>query len=206
MWEDDMAAKSATKKHAKILPIGSGDALAVAAELDNRSDTGAGRIDLKTLADPDAVRELVGGLSDVPAIDDESGEPAAEFGEAFGSTARAVESVGMVQTVAHSGAQPANASARELPAFDLQALRERIAACRDQDTLDALVDEARGQPPEVASLISADYERRSAELANPTPAGGASPQAAAASAASSARTSVPAARRGGSTPVQGTIE
>lgn len=55
MWDDDMSAKSAIKKHSKMLPLGM--ALSVASELDNQSE--AGVLDLSAMADPDAARALV---------------------------------------------------------------------------------------------------------------------------------------------------
>ncbi|HET8744629.1 MAG TPA: recombinase RecT [Ramlibacter sp.] len=78
MWADDMAAKSAIKKHAKQLPISSSDALMAAAELDSRSDVAA--LDLKTLVDPDAVRAVVGGEMDPPALEHNPSETL-ELGE-----------------------------------------------------------------------------------------------------------------------------
>lgn len=55
MWEDDMAAKSAIKKHSKLLPLGM--ALSVAAELDSQAE--AGVLDLSAMADPDRAMSLV---------------------------------------------------------------------------------------------------------------------------------------------------
>lgn len=55
MWEDDMASKSAIKKHAKMLPLGM--ALSVAAELDSQSD--AGVLDLSAMADPDMAGAMI---------------------------------------------------------------------------------------------------------------------------------------------------
>ena len=56
MWEDDMAIKSAIKKHAKLLPMGNA-ALSLAVELDSQSD--AGVIDLAAVSDPDAALAMV---------------------------------------------------------------------------------------------------------------------------------------------------
>lgn len=69
MWEDDMAAKSAIKKHAKQLPIAAGEAISAAAALDDDSRT----IDMAAMADPDVVRSVVqDGYSppEVPEQDD----------------------------------------------------------------------------------------------------------------------------------------
>ncbi|WP_405124306.1 recombinase RecT [Pseudomonas alloputida] len=56
MWEDDMAIKSAIKKHAKLLPMGNA-ALSLAVELDSQSD--AGVIDLAAVSDADAALAMV---------------------------------------------------------------------------------------------------------------------------------------------------
>lgn len=56
MWEDDMASKSATKKHAKQLPLSQGDAMSVAAQLDG--DDGR-TIDMASMTDPDRVRAVM---------------------------------------------------------------------------------------------------------------------------------------------------
>lgn len=71
-WEDDMAAKSATKKHAKQLPISSSDLLIAASEVDNAGEMG--KLDLKTLADPDAVRAVIGGEMDAPVLENNPSE------------------------------------------------------------------------------------------------------------------------------------
>lgn len=55
MWEDDMAAKSAIKKHAKQLPLAAGEAISAAAALDDEGRT----IDLAAMADPDVARGVV---------------------------------------------------------------------------------------------------------------------------------------------------
>ncbi len=56
-WEDDMAAKSAIKKHAKQLPLMPGDAMALAVMLDTDGD---GRIiDMAAMANPDVTRSLI---------------------------------------------------------------------------------------------------------------------------------------------------
>lgn len=74
MWEDDMATKSAIKKHAKLLPIAAGDALVAAAEIDNRADVAVNTIDMRAMADPDAVRSVIGEGMAVPAIEHQTAE------------------------------------------------------------------------------------------------------------------------------------
>jgi len=71
LWEDDMAAKSAIKKHRKKLPLGAGDALAAACEIDDQSETG--KIDLSMMSDPDAVRATI-ETGHVYTLDNETGE------------------------------------------------------------------------------------------------------------------------------------
>lgn len=96
MWEDDMATKSAIKKHAKALPIAASDSFAVAASIDDQGDVGT--LDLQAMADPDRARSAVTDASEVPAIENNASEPLVS-GEAFGGTARQAE------TVARGGAQ-----------------------------------------------------------------------------------------------------
>lgn len=67
LWEDDMATKSAIKKIAKHLPIASSDLLMAAGAIDSSSDIG--RLDLKTMVDPDAVRAVMNGEGDVPQLE-----------------------------------------------------------------------------------------------------------------------------------------
>ena len=85
MWADDMAAKSAIKKHAKMLPIASNDALAVAAEIDARGEAGA--LDLRSMTSVEQVREVIDEGGDPPALEDHSEEQAASR-EGFGTTQR----------------------------------------------------------------------------------------------------------------------
>jgi recombination protein RecT len=67
MWADDMASKSALKKHAKQLPVASSDLLLAAADVDDRSD--AGILDLGSMTDPDTVRAVVNEGMDPPALE-----------------------------------------------------------------------------------------------------------------------------------------
>lgn len=85
MWADDMAAKSAIKKHAKMLPIASNDVLAVAAEIDARGEAGA--LDLRSMTSVEQVREVIDEGGDPPALEDHSEEQAASR-EGFGTTQR----------------------------------------------------------------------------------------------------------------------
>lgn len=71
MWEDDMAAKSAIKKHAKQLPLTPGDAMSAATQLDDDANT----IDMAAMADPDVARGVVQEGYDAPEREHEA-EPA----------------------------------------------------------------------------------------------------------------------------------
>lgn len=71
LWEDDMAAKSAIKKHCKQLPLAAGDLMYAAAQIENAADNGT--IDLKGMADPDLVRSVIEG-GEEPPIEGETAE------------------------------------------------------------------------------------------------------------------------------------
>lgn len=86
LWEDDMAAKSAIKKHSKMLPIAVGDSLAAAAAIDDNGDTGT--LDLAALADPDAVRDVVENGAELPALKDDASPTLHGSGEAYGTRDR----------------------------------------------------------------------------------------------------------------------
>jgi hypothetical protein len=64
MWDDEMAAKSAVRRHAKQQDLGDeAPAIAVAADLDALSD--AGTIDIRAMADPEFAAEVVQGNEQV---------------------------------------------------------------------------------------------------------------------------------------------
>lgn len=87
MWFDDMAAKSAIKKHAKQLPLATGDAMAVAAELDSGSDVG--NLNLRAMTDVDTVRAVVGDGMDAPQLENDPSEVIDQVsGEVFGTRER----------------------------------------------------------------------------------------------------------------------
>ncbi|UDQ77712.1 recombinase RecT [Pectobacterium brasiliense] len=67
MWEDDMSAKSAIKKHAKQLPLMPGDAISAAAALDSSAD--AGIVDMSAMTDPDVVRSVIDDGAEPPALE-----------------------------------------------------------------------------------------------------------------------------------------
>lgn len=90
MWEDDMATKSAIKKHAKNLPIAAGDSFAVAAGIDEAGESGA--LDLGAMVDPERVRAAVADVDDVPVIENDTSDRSVS-GEGFGATGRQAETV-----------------------------------------------------------------------------------------------------------------
>ncbi|MGE3279934.1 MAG: recombinase RecT [Alphaproteobacteria bacterium] len=77
MWVDEMAAKSAVRRHAKQQDLGDeAPAIAVAADLDALGD--AGTIDIRAMADPEFAKEVVQGDEQVEpgnGGDEDVGEP-----------------------------------------------------------------------------------------------------------------------------------
>ena len=67
-----MAAKSATKKHAKQLPLMPGDAMSAAAEIDSNADRGV--IDMAAFSDPDVARGVVQDGYSPPEIEHQDAE------------------------------------------------------------------------------------------------------------------------------------
>lgn len=74
MWFDDMASKSAIKKHAKQLPLMPNDSITAAAALDSGNDNSSNVIDMAAMADPDVARSVVKEGMEAPAAltDDQS--------------------------------------------------------------------------------------------------------------------------------------
>ncbi len=107
MWEDDMATKSAIKKHAKGLPIAAGDSFAVAAGIDEQAETGT--LDLGAMVDPDRARAAMADVDDVPVLENNASETLVS-GEAFGAMGRQAE------TVARGDAQQQHESPEASPA------------------------------------------------------------------------------------------
>lgn len=163
MWLDDMAAKSATKKHAKQLPLEGAPQLAVAAGLDDAAD--AGGLDLGALTDPDLVREVAEGAVDAPqALTDDSAGQAERSMEAFGTTQRKPEPVAAEQQ------QPAGKPARKtaaapapkqeaLPKVTYAQLADSITKAKNRDDAAMALDEGRGLPDDQRADLAALFHR-----------------------------------------------
>lgn len=175
MWADDMAAKSAIKKHAKQLPIASGDALMAAAEIDNTGDTSV--LDLRAMTDPDVARAVVEEGAEPPALQhqpaetidfgapDDQGEvvPRGQAGTA------ATKNAAPPPPAPPAGRAPAQGRGRTTggaPAFSEAAFEKRLKDCSDRDTLAVLADELRSIEDDDARIrLGAIWEKRDAELA-----------------------------------------
>jgi phage RecT family recombinase len=137
MWEDDMASKSVIKKHAKQLPIASGDALLAAAELDSRADSRG--VDMRAMADPDLVRTVVGDGVEPPAIEH---NPSGTLEDLVGAQTIHVDERGEPEPAATSKAPARAAKAADVPAHKSYA--EVREALERAPTVDALDEAATG--------------------------------------------------------------
>lgn len=72
LWEDDMAAKSAIKKHAKQLDFSEDHKMRAAVEVD--SDHNGYVIDMAAMSDPDVVNDVMSGKEDAPTLEHQPGE------------------------------------------------------------------------------------------------------------------------------------
>lgn len=146
MWFDDMATKSAIKKHAKRWPIAASE-LAAAANVDGENDRGQ-VVDMAEMTDPDRVRGVLQGIDDAPLqLDNESaGEPIS--GETFGTRER--------QPVQQQHASAEEAQQQQQAAPAPRQRRARPAAEQQQAEPPAPPPEAGPPPPDqrmtVASL------------------------------------------------------
>lgn len=169
MWLDDMAAKSATKKHAKQLPLEGAPQLAVAAGLDDAAD--AGGLDLGALTDPDLVREVAEGTVDAPqALSDDTAGQAERSMEAFGTTQRNAEAVpaagasqATTKPARKTAAAPAPAAAPKqeaLPKVTYAQLADAITKAKDRDDAAQALDEGRGLPGDQYAELTALFNRK----------------------------------------------
>lgn len=133
MWEDDMAAKSAIKKHAKMLPIASSDALAVAAEIDARGEAGA--LDLRAMTTVEQVREVMDGDLEPPALTDDT-EQQQQSREAFGTNQARQAAAEQVQQRGGQQAEQQQAQPDPKPAAGGRGARKPPAAEQAQAASD----------------------------------------------------------------------
>jgi recombination protein RecT len=166
MWLDDMAAKSATKKHAKQLPLEGAPQLAVAAGLDDAAD--AGGLDLGALTDPDLVREVAEGAADAPqALTDDTAGQAERSMEAFGTTQRKPEQVAAEQQQPAKAAEAKKPAAgraaapkqEALPKVTYAQLADAITKAKNRDDAAMALDEGRGLPDDQRNDLSALFKR-----------------------------------------------
>jgi recombination protein RecT len=168
MWEDDMAAKSAIKKHAKMLPIASNDALAVAAEIDARGESGA--LDLRSMTSVEQVRDVVDEGGDPPALEDHS-DAQAQSREAFATTQRreavpaepaqtpaaAPAAAKRTTRAAAPAASPSQAPAQG-PTY--AQLADDLQKCSDRDAGLEVLDLARDLPDDQMRDLRAVFSRK----------------------------------------------
>lgn len=147
MWEDDMCSKSAIKKHAKQLPLAGNDVMAVAADLDDKSDHGV--LDTRALTDVDVVRAVVSDEAEAPALDNNPTETLQASGEAFGTVARQAAAVpaGGDQPDAQAAGTKV-AKSRTKAAKSYAQLADEVLKAKDADAAAVVLDEARGVLPE----------------------------------------------------------
>lgn len=185
MWEDDMAAKSATKKHSKQLPLAPGDAFAVAAQID--ADDGK-TIDMSMMTDPDLVRAVMSEGVD-------AADAGGTGGEAFGAAAsmledhpsptlntmttraRQAETVEAMPT-AHAPSPQMQNAGDERSMVDK--LKSRLRMLTDIDMLDAeadLINDVDAMPQDKDELREIYHARRADLLDGGKPAATQPPQA-----------------------------
>lgn len=172
LWFDDMASKSAIKKHAKVLPISGGGMLAAASELDNKADMGA--IDLRTFTDPDAARAVVDGEMDVPEARQAEAPAALEAPQApvvdmsqMAVGRRAQVAVPATYAVEQEPQQQRQQQA-EPPTFDPDAFADRMQGAADKndlESLDLMADELRSvKDADAQETLRTMYQRLRAEV------------------------------------------
>ena len=174
MWEDDMSAKSAIKKHSKQLPMNPGDAMAAAVSLDAEREDGK-TIDMADLADVEKMRAVMED-GDTAAVGD---EPAAALTNEQGGETLDFGNVQQREKVdvGHFNAQQRNEAKQQ--ATDVQPttkgdpavsnadeLEGAINAETNADALDLLADHIRSLPAKDQPRLSKAYRARVQELSN----------------------------------------
>src|SRR3546814_9969754 len=138
-----MAAKSAIKKHAKQLPLTSGEAMGAAALIASGADANVS--DMAAMADPDVAREVVENGYEPPALDNEPAEtanftPREREAEPLEVRTKATQNTPPRAAQAEAG-KPAQGATSAAPAStgEYAATYESVAkALRDAKSLDAL--------------------------------------------------------------------
>ncbi|MFM0165676.1 recombinase RecT [Paraburkholderia sediminicola] len=176
VWaEDDMSAKSAIKKHSKMLPLQPGDAMTAAVALDADRDDGK-TIDMADLADVDKMRAVMedGDVSmedgaAPAALTNEQGGETLEFGNVqqaekvdvghFNAQQRAASKAAAEDVQPTTSEQPAGKSAAAR-------IEAEIKAETNLDTLDLVADEIRSLAAADQPRLNKLYRERRAELMN----------------------------------------
>lgn len=172
MWEDDMSAKSAIKKHSKQLPLQPGDAMVVASQLDG--DDGK-IIDMATMTDPDMVRAVMAEGTDVAeAVQREDGNvQMLEQNES--PRIQTIRPVREAETVDARYTEHQNEpqqqqyeqTSGDAPETNPNELRARMSRIKDVDILDADADLISTCPPETQDALMEHYRTCREALVNP---------------------------------------
>lgn len=145
MWEDDMASKSAIKKHAKQLPL-TGTALALAADLDSAGDQGI--VDMTAFSDPDHVRAVVADEAEIPQRQAIEHQPS----ETLQFPAETRQTENMVPAEERQPRKPARKGADQVdngPTKRSYAVwADLLAKAPNEDAAALLLDQARADLPE----------------------------------------------------------
>ncbi|WP_442592518.1 recombinase RecT [Parapusillimonas sp. JC17] len=160
MWEDDMAAKSAIKKHAKQLPLNSGDSLSSAAAIDNDAESNI--IDMAAMADPDVARGVVQDGYAPPALEDNA-SPTVDMPIQH-TEQREVIHVDSSAKAQASGS-PARRQEQSSPAPDAEYLdADKVLAsiqrANDHDTLSVAADSIQDCAPQRQEELTQAYRAR----------------------------------------------
>lgn len=178
LWEDDMSAKSAIKKHSKYLPMGEGEPMAAAQALDGADD--GKTIDMAQFTDPDKLRQVMadGDLADegepVPALTDDAAPTANFMANQQRETAHVETIRGFDDPVTQRATSKAAATdvqstdKSEAPAGKSRTafIEGALKSEKNPDELDLLADEIRSLPPADQPRLNKLYRECRAALAN----------------------------------------
>jgi len=165
MWEDDMAAKSAIKKHAKQLPLNPGDTLAAATAIDSSAE--ARTVDMAEMADPDVARAVVQDGFDPPALEDDPSDVANfNFPPEKEREPVAAREERNAAPRARTQARPPEDNTPAAPTYDQVAADLRCA--KNLDALQVAADQIRDVHDEIErSDLQHIYRQRQAEFEEP---------------------------------------